>query len=97
MELSRHLFSPLREGDLTFYRSSGNGHAPVLLVVAEEDPGREPLDSRFDPPLGVTRFLRAAIPPPGLIPLCICQSSPRPRGTRLRRCRLSWAQLPRRL
>jgi PAS domain S-box-containing protein len=35
-ELSSYVFSPLREGDLSLYRGSGNGLAPVLLVAAEE-------------------------------------------------------------
>src|ERR1700738_1562826 len=34
-ELSSYVFSPLREGDLALYRGSGNGLAPILLVVAE--------------------------------------------------------------
>src|ERR1700761_3346224 len=29
------MFSPLREGDISLYRGSGNGLAPVLLVTAE--------------------------------------------------------------
>jgi hypothetical protein len=35
-ELSRYAFSPLREGDLSLYRGSGNGLPPILLVAAEE-------------------------------------------------------------
>ncbi len=35
-ELSSYAFSPLREGDLSLYRGSGNGLAPILLVAAEE-------------------------------------------------------------
>ena len=35
-ELSSYAFSPLREGDLTLYRGTGNGLAPILLVAAEE-------------------------------------------------------------
>ncbi len=35
-ELSSYVFSPLREGDIAFYRGSGNGLAPTLLVAAEE-------------------------------------------------------------
>src|ERR1700720_3891805 len=35
-ELSSYAFSPLREGDISLYRGSGNGLAPILLVVAEE-------------------------------------------------------------
>ena len=35
-ELSSYVFSPLREGDISLYRGSGNGLAPVLLVAAEE-------------------------------------------------------------
>src|SRR3977135_2166813 len=35
-ELLSYVFSPLREGDLTLYRGSGNGLAPILLVAAEE-------------------------------------------------------------
>src|ERR1700736_3085216 len=34
-ELLSYVFSPLREGDLALYRGSGNGLAPILLVVAE--------------------------------------------------------------
>jgi hypothetical protein len=64
MELSSQLFSPLREGDFTPYRSSGNGHAPVLLV-ADEGPGGKPLDRLLDPPLDVTQFIRAPVLPPG--------------------------------
>jgi hypothetical protein len=36
MELSRYVFSPLREGDLALYRGSCNGMAPILLVAAED-------------------------------------------------------------
>jgi PAS domain S-box-containing protein len=36
MELSSYVFSPLREGEFTLYRGSGNGLAPVLLVTAED-------------------------------------------------------------
>jgi PAS domain S-box-containing protein len=35
-ELSSYAFSPLREGDISLYRGSGNGLAPILLVAAEE-------------------------------------------------------------
>ena len=35
-ELSSYVFSPLREGDISLYRGSGNGLAPILLVAAEE-------------------------------------------------------------
>jgi serine/threonine protein kinase len=35
-ELSGYEFSPLREGDFTLYRGSGNGLAPILLVTAED-------------------------------------------------------------
>ena len=35
-ELSGYVFSPLREGDFTLYRGSGNGLEPILLVAAEE-------------------------------------------------------------
>jgi PAS domain S-box-containing protein len=35
-KLSGYVFSPLRGGDLTLYRGSGNGLAPILLVAAEE-------------------------------------------------------------
>src|SRR5260370_24835978 len=35
-ELSGYEFSPLREGDLSLYRGSGNGLPPILLVAAEE-------------------------------------------------------------
>src|ERR1700688_385257 len=35
-ELSGYVFSPLREGDISLYRGSGNGLAPILLVAAEE-------------------------------------------------------------
>ena len=34
-ELSSYVLLPLREGDLALYRGSGNGLAPILLVVAE--------------------------------------------------------------
>jgi predicted ATPase/signal transduction histidine kinase len=33
-ELSSYEFSPLREGDFTLYRGSGDGLAPILLVAA---------------------------------------------------------------
>jgi PAS domain S-box-containing protein len=33
---SRYLFSALREGDLALQRGSGNGLAPILLVVADD-------------------------------------------------------------
>jgi PAS domain S-box-containing protein len=36
-ELSRYAFSHLREGDVTLYRGSGDGLAPVLLAAAKED------------------------------------------------------------
>jgi hypothetical protein len=35
-EFSRYVFSPLREGDIALYRGSGDGLAPILIVVAEE-------------------------------------------------------------
>jgi hypothetical protein len=35
-ELSGYVFLPLREGDISLYRGSGNGLAPILLVAAEE-------------------------------------------------------------
>jgi PAS domain S-box-containing protein len=35
-ELSSYTFSPLREGDISLYRGSGNGLSPVLLVAAEQ-------------------------------------------------------------
>ena len=35
-ELSSYVFSPLREGDISLYRGSGDGLAPILLVAAEE-------------------------------------------------------------
>src|ERR1700682_1195368 len=35
-ELLSYVFSPLREGDISLYRGSGNGLAPILLVAAEE-------------------------------------------------------------
>jgi PAS domain S-box-containing protein len=35
-ELVSYVFSPLREGDISLYRGSGNGLAPILLVTAEE-------------------------------------------------------------
>src|SRR5258706_3936841 len=35
-ELLSYVFSPLREGDLSLYRGSGNGLAPILLVATEE-------------------------------------------------------------
>jgi len=35
-ELSGHVFSSLREGDIALYRGSGNGLTPILLVAAEE-------------------------------------------------------------
>ena len=35
-ELSGYVFSPLREGNVSLYRGSGNGLAPILLVAAEE-------------------------------------------------------------
>jgi hypothetical protein len=38
-ELSSYAFSPMRKGDFTLYRGSGDGLAPVLLVAAD-DPSR---------------------------------------------------------
>src|SRR5258708_442022 len=35
-ELSGYALSPLREGDISLYRGSGNGLPPILLVAAEE-------------------------------------------------------------
>jgi hypothetical protein len=35
-ELSSYVFSPLREGDISLYRGSGNGLTPILLAAAEE-------------------------------------------------------------
>jgi hypothetical protein len=35
-ELSSYVFSLLREGDISLYRGSSNGLAPILLVAAEE-------------------------------------------------------------
>src|SRR3981189_3903493 len=35
-ELSGYVFSPLRKGDFTLYRGTGNGLAPVLLVTAAD-------------------------------------------------------------
>jgi PAS domain S-box-containing protein len=35
-ELSSYVLLPLREGDIAFFRGSGNGLAPILLVAAEE-------------------------------------------------------------
>src|SRR6202049_3934494 len=35
-ELSGYVFLPLREGDISLYRGSGNGLAPILLAAAEE-------------------------------------------------------------
>src|SRR5258708_7545673 len=35
-ELSGYVFLPLREGDISLYRGSGTGLAPILLVAAEE-------------------------------------------------------------
>jgi hypothetical protein len=35
-ELSGYVFSSLREGDISLYRGSGSGLAPILLVAAEE-------------------------------------------------------------
>src|ERR1700737_457411 len=35
-ELSGYVSLPLREGDISLYRGSGNGLAPILLVAAEE-------------------------------------------------------------
>src|ERR1700680_4149583 len=35
-ELSGYVFLPLREGDISLYRGSGNGLAPILLVAAQE-------------------------------------------------------------
>ncbi|HWS69924.1 MAG TPA: AAA family ATPase [Steroidobacteraceae bacterium] len=34
-DLSSYAFSPLRDGELTLYRGSGNGLPPILLVAAE--------------------------------------------------------------
>src|SRR6201993_817706 len=40
-ELSGYAFSPLREGDISLFRGSGNGLTPILLVAVEEtSPGR---------------------------------------------------------
>src|SRR5258708_11110536 len=39
-ELSGYVFLPLREGDISLYRGSGSGLAPILLVAAvEASPG----------------------------------------------------------
>jgi len=39
-ELSGYVFLPLREGDISLYRGSGSGLAPILLVAAvETSPG----------------------------------------------------------
>src|ERR1700737_140759 len=35
-ELLSYVFSPLREGDISLYRGSGNGLPPILLVAAED-------------------------------------------------------------
>ena len=35
-ELSSYVFSPLREGDITLSRGSGDGLTPILLVAADE-------------------------------------------------------------
>jgi hypothetical protein len=35
-ELSSYAFSPLREGDISLFRGSGIGLAPILLVAADE-------------------------------------------------------------
>jgi PAS domain S-box-containing protein len=35
-KLLSYVFSPLRKGDISLYRGSGNGLAPILLVAAEE-------------------------------------------------------------
>src|SRR6202161_4569582 len=35
-ELLSYVFLALREGEITLYRGSGNGLAPILLVAAEE-------------------------------------------------------------
>jgi PAS domain S-box-containing protein len=35
-ELSGYVFSPLRDGDIAFYRGSGDGLPPILLVAAGE-------------------------------------------------------------
>jgi hypothetical protein len=34
-DLADYSFSPLRNGDLTLYRGSGDGLPPILLVTAE--------------------------------------------------------------
>jgi hypothetical protein len=34
-DLSSYAFSPLRDGDVTLYRGSGQGLLPILLVAAE--------------------------------------------------------------
>jgi hypothetical protein len=40
-ELSSYVFCPLREGEISLYRGSGNGLAPIQLVATEEtEPGR---------------------------------------------------------
>jgi serine/threonine protein kinase len=35
-ELSHYAFTPLRDGDITLYRGSGDGLAPILVVAAAE-------------------------------------------------------------
>ena len=35
-ELLSYVFSPLREGDISLYRGSGSGLAPILLVAVED-------------------------------------------------------------
>jgi serine/threonine protein kinase len=103
-ELLDYAFSPLREGDISLYRGSGNGLPPILLIAVEEtsldcverleheyalkaeleaewaarpialtrhndrmtlvleDPGGAPLDRLLGKLLGVSQFLRIAIP-----------------------------------
>jgi hypothetical protein len=67
MELSGYAVAPLREGDVTRCRGSGNGLMRILLVTAAdgslasserplvlEDPGGEPLDRLLGRPFVFT-------------------------------------------
>jgi len=48
-DFSSYVFSPLRDGDLTLYRGSGNGLPPILLATAEATslPGLKRLENEY--------------------------------------------------
>jgi hypothetical protein len=76
MDLSGYAVAPLREGDLTRCRGSGNGLTPILLTAGDgslvsfkrlehehalEDPGGKPLDRLLHRALTISEVLQIAI------------------------------------